>query len=85
MSELVSELEFSVPPTAVLYEDRASVETLNEKTGEAGDQSCDPWIGSSACYPPYKTAAKEANRISQTLFPFVKMKVYPFSFAFEKR
>ena len=25
--------------------------SLIQKTGEAGDQSCDPWIGSLACYP----------------------------------
>ena len=23
-----------------------------EVSGEAGDRSCDPWIGSLACYPP---------------------------------
>ena len=47
----VSELGFNVPPTTRSYGDGTTVESLIRKTGEAGDQSCDPWIGSLACYP----------------------------------
>ena len=47
----MSELGFNVPPTTRSYGDGTSVESLIRKTGEAGDRSCDPWIGSLACYP----------------------------------
>ena len=47
----MSELGFNVPPTTRSYGDGTSVSSLIRKTGEAGDRSCDPWIGSLACYP----------------------------------
>ena len=47
----MSELGFNFPPTTRSNGDGTSVLSLIRKTGEAGDRSCDPWIGSQACYP----------------------------------
>ena len=45
------ELGFNVPPTTRSYGDGFSAESLFQKTREAGDRSCDLWLGSLACYP----------------------------------
>ena len=49
----MSELWFNVPPTMRSYGDGTSVSSLIRKTGESGDQSCDPWIRGLVCYPPH--------------------------------
>ena len=47
----MSEIELNVPSTTRAYGAGTSVLSLNRKTGEAGNRSCDPWIVSPACYP----------------------------------
>ena len=44
-------LLFNVQPIARSYGDGTSVLSLIRKTGELGNRSRDPWIGSLACYP----------------------------------
>ena len=50
---------------------------LIQKTEEAGDRSCDPWIGSLACYPQhYRRFSFSKNVSISTQKTSVILKVY---------